>query len=282
MPALKLSNPTGRFALAALAAAGMCLTRPVRAQDAGYHVGEKQTAPDSVPSESSRTYRLAKIEYLSGKVTYRPDDAAKWTHAETNYPLGVGSQLWVEEGGRAEVRFDDGSILRVGSNSVITLQTVYMDAEGEYTQITMNHGIATLEPREARSVFEVNTPFLTVKTTGPSRVRIGVSDDIEVAVSRGRANLEGPSGKTSLSSGDFVSQRASDTAYAIHGLPSPDSWERWNEARDRKTVEDAYPRRPAPSRSYSSFYFSLGFPIFGGDRHDGFRVYGHGEYHRHW
>jgi hypothetical protein len=140
----------------------------------------------------------------------------------------------------------------------------------------MNSGIAMLEPREERSLYEVNTPFLGIKTVGPSRVRIGVGDDVEVAVSRGRANLEGTQGKQTLNSGDFVSLHATDTAYAVKALPSPDSWERWNEDRDRKMIADAYPpvRHAPPPAGYSSFFLSLGFPIFVG--HDDFR------YRRHW
>lgn len=280
MPAMKLSNSTGRFIVAALAAAGLCLAHPVLAQDDGYHVGENHSAPPA-RSTVSPTHRVARIEYLSGNVTWRPNEGARWTRAETNRGLNESAQLWVEDGGRAEVRFDDGSILRLGSNSVITLQTVFVDAQGEYTQIKMNSGIATLEPREERSVFEVNTPFLAVKTIGPSRIRIGVGDDVEVAVSRGRANLEGPQGKATLSAGDFVSLLNDDSAYAVKALPAPDSWERWNEDRDRKIAAQTYSDHHSspPSRSVLQIFLSLGFPIHGGDRRDGFHYYGHGEYH---
>ena len=275
MFALKLSKYTGPFVLATLTAASLCAAPAAHAQNDGYHVGEEKSTPAPAAPAVSPTHRVARIDYLSGNVTYRPDDTAKWVRAETNHPLLEGSQLWVEEGGRAEVRFDDGSILRLGTNSVVTLQTVYVDAAGEYTQIKMNSGIATLEPREERSVFEVNTPFLGIKTAGPSRIRIGVGDDVEVAVSRGRANLEGSQGKKTLSSGDFVSLRSTDTSYVVKALPSPDSWERWNEDRDRKMLADAYPsyRTPPPPHAYSSVFLSLGFPIFvGPDYH----------YRRHW
>ncbi|MCW3096840.1 MAG: FecR family protein [Chthonomonadaceae bacterium] len=289
MPGLTLSKHTGRIVLAALAVAGLACARPAHAQDDGYHVGENQSAPPASARAVSPTHRVARIDYLSGNVTYRPNDTAKWVRAETNHPLLEGGQMWIEDGGRAEIRFDDGSILRLGSNSVITLQTVFVDAQGDYTQIKMNSGIATLEPRDERSVFEVNTPFLAVKTIGPSRIRIGVGSDVEVAVSRGRANLEGPQGKMTLNSGDFVSLRSEDSAYAVRALPAPDSWERWNEDRDRKSATQTYSdHRTPPSRSVLSIFLSLGFPIYGGggDRHDGYHYSGraeyHGEYHHRW
>jgi hypothetical protein len=283
MSAVKRTCPVGRVLLAGLVAAGFCCARPVMAQDDGYRVGEeRRSAPTRSATRAS--HRLARIEYVSGKVTWRSDDSAKWGRAETNRALDEGAQLSVEHGGRAEVRFDDGTLLRLGSDSDITLQTVYVDDQGEYTRVRMTSGIATLQARTDRSVFEINTPFLSVKTIGPSRVRIGVGEDVEVAVSRGRASLEGDPGKTTLNSGDFVSLRSDDTTYAVRALPAPDSWERWNEDRDHRQAAESYPeRRPSPpARSSVDIFFSLGFPIFTGDRRGSHRVYGRGEYHRRW
>lgn len=272
----------GIFALAVFAAIGLCGARPAAAQEQGYHVGEDQKEPTVAPRAEARStgtiHRLARIEYLSGSASWRPDSEAKWERAENHHTLAEGDQLKVEEGGRAEIRFDDDSILRVGGNSNITFKTVFLDAQGEYTQITMNSGLATLEAREERSVFEVNTPGVTVKTMGPSRIRIGVESGVEVAVTRGRANLEGPQGKKSLVSGDFVSLHQDDKTYVVHAIPAPDSWDRWNQDRDRKLAEDEYtPRYYAPpSRESLGVFFSLGFPVFGGYRGP-YRAY-----RRHW
>jgi hypothetical protein len=278
----------GRVVLCLLAGAVPLVARPACAQNDGYHVGENRPAPPA-PSPSahqlpSASHRLARVEYVNGNVTWRANDTANWAKAGTNRALNEGSQLWVEDGGRVEVRFDDGSVLRLGSNSVATLQTVFVDPQGEYTQIKMLSGIATLLPREERSVFEVNTPFISVKTVGPSRLRVGVGDDVEVAVSQGHASLDGPQGKTTLNAGDYVSERAADTAYAIRALPAPDSWERWNDERDRKLAAEAYPvyHHYAPSASYTSVFFSLGFPIYGGYHAHYGPVFGRGAYRHRW
>jgi len=272
------SQPTARLVFATLAAAGMCCVRPALAQG-DYHVGENKVDPPPAAAKPtvSPTHRVARIDYISGKITYRPNESDRWEQIKINDALREGGQLKVDEGARVEISFDDGSILRLGSSSVITLQTVFVDDQGEYTQIKMNSGIAMLEPREERSVFEINTPSLTVKTMGPSRLRIGVDSAVEVAVSRGRANLEGAMGKKTLDSGDFVLVHSADATYHVKALPSPDSWERWNEDRDRKILGDPYPAYHYSTPYRPSFFLSLGFPIFLGDRHDGFR-YGHGGY----
>ncbi len=166
------------IAFCSLAAAGMLLVRPVYAQDKGYRVGENPSVPSApVRTQPASAHRLARVEYVSGNVTWRANDTAKWGKVSTNHPLTEGAQLWAEEGGRVEVRFDDGSLLRLGGNAVATLQTVYVDAQGEYTRIKMLSGVATLIARDESGVFELDTPRISVKTVGPSRIRIGAGED---------------------------------------------------------------------------------------------------------
>ena len=242
--------------------AGLMSALPVQAQQNTYGVGENRGSRYDVPRPSG-VRRLARIEYVSGKVTWRANERAKWGKAGVNRSLEEGAQVWAEQGGRAEIRFDDGSLLRLGSEAAVTLEEVSVDAGGEYTRIKMTNGVATLIAREERSVFAVETPSLSVKTAGASRLRVGVGDDVEIAVSRGRANLAGTQGKITLESGDFVSVRAGDKDYVVNDLPKPDSWEDWNYERDRKLAADARPVYHAPgSRTNTSVFLSLGFPLY--------------------
>ena len=275
----------GRVAFCALGVTALGFARLAVAQTpGGYQVGEDRPAPPAPRTPPVAPRRLARIEYVSGNVTWRANSKANWSKAGVNRALNEGAEIWAEDGGRAEVRFDDGSLLRIGSNGVATLQTVYADAQSEYTQVKILSGIATLEPRDARSIFEIVTPVVNVKTAGPSRVRVGVGDDVEVAVSRGQANLDGAPGKINLISGDFVAARAADTSYALHSLPAPDSWEAFNDERDRRLLAESRPvynDRPV-THSSSSVFVSLGFPLFFGGR-DYYRpYYGRGVYHRRW
>ena len=284
-------------ALATLASVGLCAGTAAQAQDGGYQVGERTQdktidAPrkDTATADNTRRTeekRLARIEYVTGKVTWRTDDAAKWNKATTHLALREGAQIWAEEGGRAEVRFDDGSLLRLGNDAVVTLQTFSSDDKGEYTRIKLLSGVATLVPKVEYSVYQVDTPFNSVTASGPGRVRIGVGNTIEVGVRSGRAVVEGGSaGKSTLYAGDFVATRAADTSYTVHNLPAEDSWERWNNDRDHIVNRDpAYPVRYAPEYApaypypvygpTSSFWLSLDFP-FGGYYRPHYYGYGRG------
>jgi hypothetical protein len=238
--------------------------------DQGYKVGEKSQPAQATDKPATgdkqaavETKRLARFDYVSGNVTWRADDGATWQKAKSNQPLHEGTQVWVTDGGRAEIRFDDGSLLRLGNGAVVTLQTVYGDTEGEFTQIKMVSGVLTLRPKQERAVFQVDTPFNTVKTSGPARVRIGVSDQVEVGVRLGKATIEGKPGKTVVHAGSYLVMRDAQAAYDMHNLPAEDSWERWNDERDHQ-LDPGYPLYRASYPVYvpgPSVWFGLDFPI---------------------
>ena len=243
-----------------------CAGQTSRSDD-GYKVGEAaRVTPDRQADRAPSTVRLARFEYVSGKVTWRPDSSAEWSAAKNSLPLRQGAEIWAAEGARAEIRFSDGSLLRVG-NGVVTLKSLYSDEQGEYTEVRVLSGLVTVRPKQENSVFEFTTPTVTVKTMGPAaRVRIGVTDVMEVGVRKGRAVVEGSLGKTALISGEFLSVRNSDKEYVHRSLPQPDSWERWNDERDRLLIAGR-PAGARPGYYPASVWFSLDIPVYPDHRH---------------
>ena len=213
-----------------------------------YQVGEQplpEAGGGSDGAASRGPVRLARFSYVQGNITWRPSASADWSPASVNLPLRQGAQVWVT-GGRAEVQFDDGSLLRLGNGAVITLQTLYSDTDGEYTEIQMNEGLAALRLRHGDSIYQVDTPFASVKSAGPSKVRVGVGESVEVAVAGGSAAVEGSGQKTVLHSGDYLDLSDAEAAYQVAVLPDADSWDRWNDDRDRQ-LTDADSARYLPS-----------------------------------
>src|SRR3569833_259825 len=135
---------------------------PTRADDytqpAGYHVGEPSDDIDTTAATmDSNTdagaagdetengpVRMARFSYISGNVSWRPDENSEWPDAQVNIPLRQGAQIWVTGSGRAEVQFDDGSYLRRGDAAVATLQSLYSEQNGEFTEVRLNDGLASL------------------------------------------------------------------------------------------------------------------------------------------
>jgi hypothetical protein len=176
--------------------------------------------------------RLARFAYVSGNVSWRPDETAQWSDATVNIPLREGAQIWVADGGRAEIQFDDGSVVRFGSGAVATLQTLYSDEDGEFTEIKLNGGLATLCLKHAVSVYQVDTPLASVKAAGPSEFRLGVDKGLEVGVRLGKAVVEGQQNQANLVAGDYLSVADAQAAFSVGKLPHEDSWDLWNDERD--------------------------------------------------
>jgi hypothetical protein len=249
-----------------------------------YHVGERrQTAlQDTHSADTGQPLRLARFDYVSGNVTWRSDASAPWSKASVNRSLRQGAQAWVTNGGRAEIRFDDGSLLRLGDGAVVTLQTLYSDSQGNFTGIKMASGLATLRLRREHAIYQMNTPFVTIDSDGPSRVRVGVGDTVEVGVRLGSAVVEGARGKTTLHAGDYLDLRDANADYAIRSLPREDSWERWNDERDREIDASAHPVHKSSYAPPPFVWFSLNLPfIFSSHSSNGYGHWG-GYWGGHW
>jgi len=46
-------------------------------------------------------YRVARLGYISGSVSFSPAGEDEWVNASLNRPLVTGDRLWVVPGGRA-------------------------------------------------------------------------------------------------------------------------------------------------------------------------------------
>src|ERR1051325_7367692 len=107
--------------------------------------------PETTDPKAEGPVRMARFAYVQGNVSWRPDGNSEWSKATTNLPLRQGAEIWVTDG-RADIQFDDGSSLRLGKDALAILNTLYSDTEGEFTQITLNDGLATLHSRHDDAV----------------------------------------------------------------------------------------------------------------------------------
>src|SRR5437016_1622833 len=73
--------------------------------------------------------RLARFTYVTGEVSWRRDSKMSWAGAARNLPVRQGAQVWVANGGRSELQFDDGSRLRLDTGALVTMQTLYSDSD---------------------------------------------------------------------------------------------------------------------------------------------------------
>ena len=244
--------------LAALSAGG---GPPAQAQQAGgYQVGEGDPGATPAPADDpgaapgsalaadadAGPVRMARFSYLKGDVSWRPDATAEWSAASLNLPVRQGAQIWATGHSRAEIQFDDGSLLRLGADAIVTLQTLYSDSQGEFTELRLSQGLASLNLPHAKSLFQVDTLAASLKATGPARFRVGAASGTEVAVRQGKVNIEDAQGKTFLEAGDYTDITDPQAAFNIQDLPPTDGFDQFSQERDRVMAEGTQDQNLSP------------------------------------
>lgn len=189
----------------------------------------EQPAPDR---GGDGPIRMARISYVDGDVMWRPGDDVDWSGAASNMPLREGAEFWLNPNGREEVQFDDGSFMRLGNGAVSTLQTMYADGQGEFTEIRLNTGTASLRLTNGISSYQVDTPLASVVASGQSSFRVDASNGLRVVVRSGSVRVQGDAGQLTVSSGEYLRLANANSPYVVVAGLNSDAWDRFCDGRD--------------------------------------------------
>jgi len=191
-----------------------------------------QAPAQPAPSGNPGPVRMARISFMDGGVTWRPGDDADWSIAAVNMPIREGAEFWVNPGGRAELQFDDGSVLRLGNGAVAILQTMFSDDSGEFTEIRLNSGTATMRLTNSYSSYQIDTPLASVTASGPAYLRIDDNDGLRLAVRSGEAVAQYGGGGTKLHSGGYLYLPEGGSRWQLSPMPTRDEWDSYWDDRD--------------------------------------------------
>lgn len=192
-----------------------------------------------------------RISHIEGDVQINTPDTEDWGYASINTPMAEGDQVWVPEGGRAELQLNTGSYIRLDENTA--LQVLSMDEDS--SQFYLSQGYAYVYYDAPRgSVIQVDTPDASTRAFNKAIFRIDMSDRYtDVAVYKGYVETENEAGNTRVNAGSMVSL-GQNTYGEVAPMGPPDEWERWNKTRnDRIYVSGGQSSRylPAELRAYS-------------------------------
>lgn len=212
------------------------LAASAHSQTNGYAIGE---------GKASGPVRMAHVAYETGNVSWRPTESQSWSGAKINLPARQGSEFWAKSGSRLELQFDDGSTMELGGGGLAVLQTMYSDSNGEFTEIKLENGLATLKVKSKYDQFQIDTPSCSAKAVGPASVRVGATaSEGEICVRSGQAELSSPSGNRTVTAGHDVTRPVSDSVvaaeYRERPAPAEDDWDRWSDQRNSVAYENRY------------------------------------------
>ena len=176
-----------------LVLSGLLTTIQPAAAQLGTAATAATTAPRPAPAKAPATYpQIVRLSYVQGDVRIsrgkladkqlhqEGDHSTGWEQALANLPLETGYSL-VTGTGRAEIEFEDASIVYLGENSVLTFNQLSTTDGVPYTEIALLSGTATLnvQPMVWHEYFNLNTPTDHIAITYPQKAYLRVDSYLD-------------------------------------------------------------------------------------------------------
>lgn len=199
-------------------------------------------------AQSKDYFRIARLSYLEGNVSFQHTDEVDWTAASINMALQPGDRIYTGDVGRAEIEFDDGSVVRLAEKTDVEILAM----KEELIQLRVLIGLCSLTNRSDVD-FEINTPAAAFTTTekGSYRFDIAENGDADGIVRKGAMEVVNNRISRHVSSGEVLHVPAADNATEVLArYDQRDAWDEWTDRRnaDENAVESR--RYIADSVSY--------------------------------
>ena len=196
--------------------------------------------------------RVARLNYMSGQVSFQPGGVNDWVQATINRPLTTSDRIWTDRDSRAELQMGAASA-RLNGETSLTLANVSDNAvQLQLDQGTLNLHVVRLYDGE---IYEIDTPNVafTVQKSGDYRFDVdNAGDTTVVTVWKGRGEATGDNPGVRINSGQqFTFRGGRALQHVATNAPGYDGFDSWCKARADR--EDR-----SPSLRYVSPY-SVGY-----------------------
>jgi hypothetical protein len=241
----KVRNRKASAGLAALALGVASLFTATSAQEAQQGTGQ-----------SARAVRLS---FVDGQVKLAQGNQVLAEQAVANTPLFEGMQLTTADSGKAEIQFEDGSVVRIAPDSMLTLQVLRGAGTTADAELVVNAGLCYFEFQGGGRAGQMSVHFgaNVATTSGFTVLRVAVDTPPgSLAVFSGNVHLQAGTSlavvssnvATDLHGGESITLNAADPSqYTVAESIEPNSWDEWNSDRDQALAAEASTQTGAPS-----------------------------------
>lgn len=174
--------------------------------------------------------RIARVSYIEGHVSFQHESDADWSAASINLPLEPGDRVYTGTDGRAEIEFDDGSVVRLAEKTDVE----FLSLNENIIQLRFLVGLGTLTVSSGLD-FEVDTPAAAFNTLRKGIYRFDVHENGECDAIVRKGELEAANNQFTrrISSGQMLHVSPGDTsANEIARYEGRDEWDEWNDRRN--------------------------------------------------
>jgi hypothetical protein len=179
--------------------------------------------------------RVARLNYVSGQVSFRPGSVEEWAPATINYPLTTGDHLWTDPGAQTELHVGSTAV-RMNSGTAMAI----LNLDDRITQLSLTEGAINVRIRYLgeNESFEVDTPNVSISLVRPGDYRIQADGDNNVSIVTTRSGEAEVSG-----AGQSFPVRATESArltgvdnvsQELLAAPRLDTFDQWCMDRDQR------------------------------------------------
>ena len=201
---------------------------PGQAQGPAQPQGQEQAQAE--PSSS-----VARISLMHGDVSTQRGDSGDWATAAVNQPMVSSDKISTGANSRAEVQLDSANILRLGDSTLASIAGLTRNQ----IQVQLERGLIDYSVfKGAEGEVEIDTANAAIRPAqndGIYRIQINAEGETLVIVRKGSAEIATPQGSTQVEKGQMAIVRGTgdNTQYKLAEAPSNDSWDSWNNERNR-------------------------------------------------
>ncbi len=206
----------------------------------------------AVTALADSNVRIVRLSDVQGAVQLDRGTGRGFEKAFLNMPITQGVKLKTGDDGRAEVEFEDNSVIHLVPNSTLDFTDLSLrDSGAKISTVNLESGVAYVN-FTGKKDDEFTVTFQHEKTTltQPAHLRVNVEDtSADLAVFAGDVQVDGPSGEVKLSkkqTATFDFTRNDEYKVAKNVEPGPfDAWDK---------QQQQYQQRYQASNSYGSPY----------------------------
>jgi uncharacterized protein DUF6600/FecR-like protein len=180
--------------------------------------------------------RIVRLSEVQGDVQMDRDTGGGFEKAFLNLPVIEGAKLKTGDAGRAEVEFEDGSVLRIVPNSELDFTRLALGDDGQKlstVELIQGTVYANVSPKKGDG-FTLNFGRESVTLTTSAHFRTSLTkDDATLAVFQGDVQVTGPSGQVEVGKKHSATfDLANNDSYTLAKNYDEDPNDKWDQKQN--------------------------------------------------
>jgi hypothetical protein len=176
--------------------------------------------------------RIVRLSDVQGDVQIDRNSGRGFEKAFLNMPITEGCKIWAKDDGRAEIEFEDGSVLRVVPDTKVDFSQLSLrDSGSRVSTIDVQQGTAYINFLGKKDdEFTVNFAHESARLMHAAHLRADVDDlSASLAVFKGDVAVQGPSGSAEVEKGHSASfDLMNNDRYTVARSYEEDPYDEWD------------------------------------------------------